>query len=336
MVITKRLACLLSVVLLSQVVFHTRSIGAASDWRYDAAVAWAKQQLPPSASSTQWGVGRSTLCGQFVANAYGAAHSGEPTAYSLFVALGTASSSLPVPDVPGTLVFFSPNTGNGGAGHVGLYVGKRSDAGGNDWMISVTSAGVRWDRVSAWDSTVAKFIGVADPPADWPGRTDSSPGPLCQATGIPPHEIVLEGLAQDSPQHPPNPTPVPTPTPGPSLLTVTGRLTSPESPSGASGVWIFVYAASGRGSEALTDADGNFTLKLPSGSYQINVGVPLGGGQPGYCDNWYWGETQLPSGVKGRTTPPANFAVSADVAGFNLVLPAGVSRVAGGKTVCVI
>jgi hypothetical protein len=324
MVITKRLACLLSVVLLSQVVFHTRSIGAASDWRYDAAVAWAKQQLPPSASSTQWGVGRSTLCGQFVA-------------YSLFVALGTASSSLPVPDVPGTLVFFSPNTGNGGAGHVGLYVGKRSDAGGNDWMISVTSAGVRWDRVSAWDSTVAKFIGVADPPADWPGRTDSSPGPLCQATGIPPHEIVLGGLAQDSPQSLPNPTPVPPPTPAPSLLTVTGRLTSPESPSGAKGVWIFAFAsgASARGSESMTDAGGNFTLKLAPGSYLIDVGVPLGGGKPGYCDNWYWGQPQLPSGVKGRTTPPANFAVSADVSGFNLVLPAGVSRVDGGQTVCV-
>jgi hypothetical protein len=118
------------------------------------AVTWAKAQI----GSVEWGTGTDTYCEKFVEQAFGT--SGQySTAYAAFEEIGLDGS----PIIPGQIVFFEKNAGNGWSGHAGVYVG-------NDQFISVTTTGVQTRSLSSWSSTVAACIGYANPPASWPGR----------------------------------------------------------------------------------------------------------------------------------------------------------------------
>ena len=118
------------------------------------AATWAEQQ----AGSQNWGSGTNTYCELFVENAFGT--SGRYTnAYKAFQAIGVSGS----PQIPGQIVFFAQNAGNGQLAHTGIYIGN-----GN--FISATSNGVKQYSLTWWSNNVAKYVGYANPPFDWPGR----------------------------------------------------------------------------------------------------------------------------------------------------------------------
>ena len=63
----------------------------------------------------------------------------------------------------GDLVFFKPDASNGGAGHVGIYLG-------NGEMVSATNKGITRDNIftnSYWKNL---FVGFGDPPDQWKGQ----------------------------------------------------------------------------------------------------------------------------------------------------------------------
>jgi len=81
--------------------------------------------------------------------------------YKAFQALGVSGS----PQIPGQIVFFAPNAGNGQQAHTGIYIGN-----GN--FISVTSNGVKQYSLTWWSNNVAKYVGYANPPLI--GRADNN------------------------------------------------------------------------------------------------------------------------------------------------------------------
>ena len=113
------------------------------------AIAWANSQL----GSQNW----NGLCEVFVENAYGTQYQYK-TAQDAFNALHTSTDSSP--DI-GALVWFVPNTGNGNAGHVGIYLGQGQ-------FISATYNGVQIHDMTSWSNNVASYEGWGDAP--WPGR----------------------------------------------------------------------------------------------------------------------------------------------------------------------
>jgi len=129
-------------------------------------------------------------------------------------------------------------------------------------------------------------------------------------------------------------TPSPTATTTAVNVTVSGKITSPEIPGGVPGLTLYWYRLVNGGPagyyQSTTSPTGDFSVSLLPGSYWVNVTVRLGGGQPGYCDHYYTGQSQLPVNA-GIPTP---IAVNAPFASFNLVLPAGSTKLEGGSVVC--
>ncbi len=141
------------------------STSSVTDPRLQQAVVWAKQQMY---GRKLWIEDGDTLCGKFVENAFGVSGL-YPTAYDMYRALGQSSDAsrhtlAGLQRAPaGAIVFFAPNARNGYSGHVGLYVG-----GGQ--FIGIGSGGhVRQYGVQWWSGAMAKFIGWAYPPPNWPG-----------------------------------------------------------------------------------------------------------------------------------------------------------------------
>ena len=137
----------------------------ATNARLQRAASWAAQQV---GGRRLWIEDGNTLCGTFVENAYGVTgiYSSANAMYHAFGSGGDASrhtlaglQNAPV----GAIVFFASNARNGYEGHVGVYVG-----GGQ--FIGIGSGGhARRYSVSWWSSSLARYIGWAYPPANWPG-----------------------------------------------------------------------------------------------------------------------------------------------------------------------
>lgn len=136
-----------------------------SDARLQRAASWAARQV---GGRRLWIEGGDTLCGAFVENAYGVSgiygsasamyrsigSGGDPSRHTL-----SGLKHAPV----GAIVFFAPNARNGYEGHVGIYVG-------NGQFVGVGSGGhIRRYSVQWWSSSLARYIGWAYPPANWPG-----------------------------------------------------------------------------------------------------------------------------------------------------------------------
>ncbi len=122
-----------------------------SNARIDKAIAWAKSVI----GSHAW----DGFCETFVELAYGASYR-YANAQAAFTDLHTSTNRNP--DL-GALVWFVPNSGNGGFGHVGIYIG-------NDQFISATNNGVATYTISYWDRNIAAYEGWGPAPASWPGR----------------------------------------------------------------------------------------------------------------------------------------------------------------------
>ena len=84
----------------------------------------------------------------------------EATAQDAYNALNTSSDWSP--DI-GALVWFTPNNGNGNAGHVGIYLG-------NGQFISATYNGVQTNDMTSWSTNVAPYEGWGNAPSNWPDR----------------------------------------------------------------------------------------------------------------------------------------------------------------------
>ncbi len=136
-----------------------------TDARLQRAASWAAQQV---GGRRLWIEGGDTLCGTFVENAYGVTGI-YASANAMYRALGSAGDPsrhtltglqrAPV----GAIVFFAPNARNGYEGHVGIYVG-------NGQFVGVGSGGhIRRYSVQWWSGSLARYIGWAYPPANWPG-----------------------------------------------------------------------------------------------------------------------------------------------------------------------
>ena len=112
------------------------------------------------------------LCQQFIENAYGTTGQYRSAAVAgNALNWGTDPSQADV----GDLVFFRPDASNGGAGHVGIYLG-------NGEMVSATNKGITRDNFLTNPYWKNLFVGFGDPPEQWKGRP---------ATGD-----LIEGAAQ--------------------------------------------------------------------------------------------------------------------------------------------
>jgi hypothetical protein len=127
------------------------------------------QQATRQAMSAQWALSQLgaqnyyNLCQRFIENAYGT--SGR---YGSAAIAGNAlmnNQNMEDADV-GDLVFFRPDASNGGAGHVGIYLG-------NGEMVSATNKGITRDSLSSpyWKNLL---VGFGDPPDQWQGRSDNA------------------------------------------------------------------------------------------------------------------------------------------------------------------
>lgn len=120
--------------------------------RENRAVAWAQSQI----GASRW----NGLCLRFVANAFGKASSGYPTAYQHYLSLRSRRLINGGSAVPrGALAYYAPAPINGHAGHVQISEGNGS--------FVTTGATVR--RVSlTWPG--ATYLGWAWADPAWPGR----------------------------------------------------------------------------------------------------------------------------------------------------------------------
>jgi cell wall-associated NlpC family hydrolase len=162
-------ALILSLVLLPLVTGAPSVAAAAShqgtDARLQRAASWAARQV---GGRRLWIEDGDTMCGAFVENAYGVSgiygsasamyrsigSGGDPSRHTL-----SGLQHAPV----GAIVFFAPNARNGYEGHVGIYVG-------NGQFVGVGSGGhIRRYSVQWWSNSIARYIGWAYPPANWPG-----------------------------------------------------------------------------------------------------------------------------------------------------------------------
>jgi cell wall-associated NlpC family hydrolase len=98
-------------------------------------------------------------CEVFVENAYGTQYK-YLTAQRAYDALHTSTTWTP--DI-GALVWFVPNSSNGGAGHVGIYIG-------NGQFISATYNGVKVQYMNWWSDHLAPYEGWGNAPTSWPGQ----------------------------------------------------------------------------------------------------------------------------------------------------------------------
>jgi cell wall-associated NlpC family hydrolase len=116
----------------------------------DRAIAWAINQQ----GRQDW----DGYCEAFVEIAYGTRYQ-YGSAQAAYNALHTSNDTSP--DI-GALVWFSPNAGNGGYGHVGIYIGQNQ-------FISATDVGVKIMDLSYWSNNIAPYEGWGDAPSTWPG-----------------------------------------------------------------------------------------------------------------------------------------------------------------------
>jgi hypothetical protein len=103
------------------------------------------------------------LCQRFVEQAYGTG--------GQYRSAGAAGNALnwgadPNSADVGDLVFFKPDASNGGAGHVGIYLG-------NGEMVSATNKGITRDNFLSNSYWKNLFVGFGDPPEQWKGPTST-------------------------------------------------------------------------------------------------------------------------------------------------------------------
>ena len=84
--------------------------------------------------------------------------------------------------LPGLIVVFEANAGNGYHGHAGIYVG-------DGLMISATYFGARYDSIDNWSSSIARLLGYVYPPPDWPGAFPAAEIGASASTTTSPDEI---------------------------------------------------------------------------------------------------------------------------------------------------
>jgi hypothetical protein len=127
------------------------------------------QQATRQAMSAQWALSQLgaqnyyNLCQRFIENAYGTSGRYGSAAQASNALMST--TDVADADV-GDLVFFRPDASNGGAGHVGIYLG-------NGEMVSATNKGITRDSLSSpyWKNLL---VGFGDPPDQWQGRSDNA------------------------------------------------------------------------------------------------------------------------------------------------------------------
>jgi len=166
------LAVILSGLVSIGVVSHhslARAAIPSGDVRLQWATGWAQQQI----GSTAWGTGTNTYCEKFVENAYGVGGKAK-NPIDLFNRFGGVPAD---PAIPGLIIVFAANAGNGQNGHAAIYMG-------GDRMISVQYNGVQWHSLSDWNQNIAPMLGFVYPPSDWPGiygpgANPSVPGGYC-------------------------------------------------------------------------------------------------------------------------------------------------------------
>jgi cell wall-associated NlpC family hydrolase len=121
---------------------------------FNRAIAWAINQQ----GSHNW----DGYCEMFVENAYGT--TGQyGSAQDAYNALHTHTDWKPA---IGALVWFVPNSGTGGFGHVGIYVGQGDfiSAAGGSWGVTILS-------MSYWSNNIATYEGWGKAPSSWPGHS---------------------------------------------------------------------------------------------------------------------------------------------------------------------
>lgn len=127
------------------------------------------QQATRQAMSAQWALTQLgaqnylNLCQRFIENAYGTSGRYGSAAQASNALMN--NTNMADADV-GDLVFFRPDRSNGGAGHVGIYLG-------NGEMVSATNGGITRDRLDSpyWSNLL---VGFGDPPDQWAGRSDNA------------------------------------------------------------------------------------------------------------------------------------------------------------------
>jgi cell wall-associated NlpC family hydrolase len=129
------------------------------------AASWAAEQV---GGGRLWIDDGDTLCGTFVENAYGVTGI-YGSANAMYRSLGSGGDTsrhtlAGLQHAPlGAIVFFASNARNGYEGHVGIYVGSGQ-------FVGVGSGGhIRRYSVAWWSNSLARYIGWAYPPANWPG-----------------------------------------------------------------------------------------------------------------------------------------------------------------------
>jgi cell wall-associated NlpC family hydrolase len=120
------------------------------------AAAWALSNLGSQAYRD--------LCQRFIEQAYGTSGRYRSAAAASNALMKTAD---PAEADVGDLVFFRPDASNGGAGHVGIYLG-------NGEMVSATNAGVTRDNIYGSPYWRNLLVGFGDPPDQWGGRASNA------------------------------------------------------------------------------------------------------------------------------------------------------------------
>lgn len=193
-------------------------IGAGEGGRGLGAIQWALSMLG-NPTYNGW-------CLRFVANAYGATHSGYATAAIAARALAHNAGDGPAAAPAGALVFFFYRAKDGSTpGHVGISLG--------DGRMVNAVATVRVDSMLTSDRR-RNYLGWAYPPASWPGRPATA-APASPATQPAPSSQPSTGSpspAGETPQPGPGgstgPSPGTTTPPAPprKVITVDNRVTN--------------------------------------------------------------------------------------------------------------
>lgn len=276
---------------------------------------------PSSEGAIEWAMARTGQhdwdgwCLKFVRGAFQGRSSADD-AYKFYVGLGQPNTGAATDKIPrGALVFFGPTPTNP-YGHVAIALGGGRMIGALLGQLS----GIQTTSITY----VRNYVGWANPPVDWIGREPAapvtaspSPSPAAVATTVPPQSPLPTPAALAAP---PGPTPAAPATsrPTPTTYAVRGRVTSAETGAGLAGLRVYGYSLGpgGTGSEGGTDANGNYVLRLPQGTYNIDYGLVLAGG--GYGDN-YWCPGNSICQPRGAVPSP-NFVVSGDVNNVDVAL----------------
>jgi hypothetical protein len=162
--------------------FNTATNGGAT-----SAIAWAESfeaGQPNAASASSY----EDYCALFVANAFGAAHSGFPTAWDMSQALTLHDPTDPAAAPRGSLMFFGPNSYNEGAGHVGIALGGGAMISANVPTHDIPGIVLNYPTPNVQSSSYwsGLYRGWAWPPASWgPLATQAAQGATSTAMSPP-------------------------------------------------------------------------------------------------------------------------------------------------------